>query len=197
MEIISHLPPYDIFMVVVIVAATIFGAWKGMAWQIASLASLIASYFVALRFSDRLAPLLGDTAPWNRFLAMFILYLVTSLGIWILFRFVAGFIDRVRLKEFDRQMGALVGAAKGILLCVAITFFVVTLSSKGREAVLASRSGRYIAVLIDKADAVMPDEVHDVLHPYLHRLDEELQPDRPAERTALDAVLENPELRGF
>ena len=47
---------YDIFMIVVLVAATVFGAWKGMAWQLASLASMFVSYFAApLRFSEKLA----------------------------------------------------------------------------------------------------------------------------------------------
>ena len=73
--------PYDYFMLVVLVGATIFGFWKGFAWQIASLASFVASYFVALRFSPQLAPLFGDTAPFNRFLAMLVLYLGTSLAI--------------------------------------------------------------------------------------------------------------------
>ncbi len=42
--------------------------------------------------------------------------------------------------------------------------------------VLRSRSGYYIAVLIDRAEPVMPAEVRDVLHPYLERLDHELDP---------------------
>ena len=40
--------------------------------------------------------------------------------------YFGGAIDRVKLNEFDRQMGALVGFAKGVLLCIAITFFAVT-----------------------------------------------------------------------
>ena len=38
-----------------------------MAWQIASLASLVVSYFAALRFSAQLAPYFGEQAPLNRF----------------------------------------------------------------------------------------------------------------------------------
>ncbi len=44
---------------------------------------------------------------------MLVLYILTSLAIWLLFRMVSGIIDRVKLKEFDRQMGALFGLAKG------------------------------------------------------------------------------------
>ena len=53
-----------------------FGFWKGMAWQIASLASLVVSYFAALRFSEQLAPMFGDQAPLNRFVAMLAIYIV-------------------------------------------------------------------------------------------------------------------------
>jgi membrane protein required for colicin V production len=167
-------------MLAVLVAATLFGAWKGMAWQVASLASLVLSYLVALRFSEQYAPRFGDQAPLNRFIAMFVLYMVTSLAIWFAFRIVAGFINRVRLREFDRQMGAVVGAAKGVLLCVAITFFAVTLSAQARTAVLESRSGYMIARLLDQAHGVMPRELHEVLDPYLNRLEKELKPEPEA-----------------
>lgn len=176
---------YDICMLAVLGIATLLGAWKGMAWQIASAASMVASYFLALRFSAPLAHHFGAQAPLNRFLAMAALFAGTSLVIWVAFRMVKGFIDRVRLREFDRQMGALFGAAKGVLICVAITFFAVTLSSKARSAVLASRSGYYIAVLLDRAEGVMPRELHQVLDPYLRKLEKELDPTRrqpPAEQ---------------
>lgn len=167
--------PYDILMIIVLVTATIFGAWKGMAWQLASLASLVLSYFAALQFSPQLAPLFGDQAPWNRFLAMLVIYLGTSLVIWLIFRVVAGLIDRVRLKQFDRQIGALFGLAKGVLLCVAITFFGVSLlPNEQKELVLTSRSGHYIGRMLNQAHTVMPEEIHDVLHPYMHRIQEEL-----------------------
>ncbi len=128
--------PYDILMLVVLGGATVFGAWKGMAWQLASLSSLVVSYLVAVRFSADLAPYFGTQVPLNRFVAMLVLYGVTSLGIWFTFRVISGWLDRCRLKEFDRHVGGLFGAAKGILLCIGITFFAVTLSEAARETVL-------------------------------------------------------------
>jgi membrane protein required for colicin V production len=176
---------YDICMLIVLVGATLLGAWKGMASQVASLASLVLSYWVALRFSEKLAPTFGDQAPLNRFMAMLVLYLGTSLAIWLAYRFVSGFIQRVRLQGFDRQLGALLGAAKGVLLCVAITFFAVTLSEPARNAVLHSQSGYVIALLLDRADGVMPRELHNVLDPYLNKLEEQLEPtQKPSQKPA-------------
>jgi len=93
----------------VLAAATLFGFWKGMAWQLASLASLVVSYFAALRFSPVLAPMFGSQEPFNRFVAMLVVYLVVSLVIWLAFRVVGDAIDRLRLQEFDRQVVAEMG----------------------------------------------------------------------------------------
>ena len=165
-------------MLLVLVATTLFGFWKGMAWQIASLSSLVLSYFAALRFSTQLAPVFGDHAPWNRFVAMLAIYIVTSFVIWTLFRLVSGAIDKVRLVAFDRQLGAMFGFAKGVLLCVAITFFAVTLLPPAQgEAIVGSRSGRYIVALLNKTDAVVPPELHQVIDPYLERVQERLNPE--------------------
>jgi membrane protein required for colicin V production len=168
---------YDILMLAVLGGATLFGFWKGLAWQVASLASLVVSYFVALRFADRLAPMVSQQPPLNKFIAMLIIYAGTSLAIWLAFRVVAGFIDQVKLKEFDHQMGALVGFAKGVLLCIAITFFAVSLTAQQqRDQIIASRSGRYIVQVLDKADAVAPPEIKQVIEPYIDKINERLDP---------------------
>ncbi len=70
------LQPYDFLMLAVLVLCTVFGAWKGMAWQIASLCSLALSSVVAVRYSLAVAPYFGAEAPWNRILAMLVLYLL-------------------------------------------------------------------------------------------------------------------------
>ena len=164
--------PYDILMLIVLAAAVAWGAWKGLAWQIASLASIALSYFVALRFRGQLASVITASPPWNVFLSMLILFLGTGLVVWVGFNLVSELIERVKLKEFDRQLGALFGAAKGVLLCVLITLFsVALLSDSQRQAICNSRSGYYIALLLDRADMVIPHELHQVLDPYLNELD--------------------------
>jgi membrane protein required for colicin V production len=176
---------YDVLMLGVLVAATLFGAWKGLAWQLASLSAIFASYYVAIAFRDDVAQWIDATPPWNVFLAMLLLYVGTSLLIWILFRLVSDFINRLRLKEFDRQVGALFGLAKGAVLCVLITLFAVALLGESqRRTIIDSYSGRKIAQLLDRAHSVMPSEIHDVLHPYMHRLEQTERAEERAEDLA-------------
>ena len=169
---------YDLFIVVLLIGAVLLGAFKGMAWQIASMASLLVSCFVAYQFRDRLALEINAQPPWNMFLAMLILFLGTSLVIWTGFHMVAKFIDRMKLREFDRQTGALLGLAKGGLLCIVVTFFAVTLLGDGqRRSIVQSHSGRFIAKFLHDADSVMPQEVKKVLGPYFNKLDQKLDPE--------------------
>ena len=175
----SSIQFYDVLMLAVILVTTVFGARKGMAWQLAALASLIVSAYVAVRFSPVLAPYVGSDPQWNRYIAMLILYLGTSLGIWMAFRLVAGIIDRVKLQGLDRQIGGLFGFAKGVLLCLVITFFAVTLSEWARQSILKTYSGHYIAVLLEKGTPLLPDELRGVLGKYIQELEVKLATDGP------------------
>ncbi len=66
--------PYDVAMLAVLVIMLAVGVWKGMAWQLAALGSVVISAGVAVHFSAPLAPMFGSNEPWNRFLAMLVLY---------------------------------------------------------------------------------------------------------------------------
>jgi len=168
---------YDLLMIVVLVAAVVWGAWKGFAWQMASLASVVLSYFVALNFRQPVAAILARSVeikpPLDIFLAMLVLFLGTSLVVWVVFNLVSEIIDKFKLKEFDHQVGALFGLAKGIVLCVLVTLFVVALANEDqRQSVFQSRSGYYIARLIDRADPIMPDELHELIDPVVKNLEQ-------------------------
>ncbi|MEL6104666.1 MAG: CvpA family protein [Planctomycetota bacterium] len=165
---------YDIVMLVVVASAGIYGAIKGFAWQVASIASIVVSYIVAYRYREPLSQSIEAQAPWNRFLAMLILFVGTSLVIWVAFNMVKKSIDRMKLREFDRQIGALFGLLKGALYCTLITLFAVTLMGETvRQSIVASKSGRFIARALDRSESVIPPEIHDLIRPYLDKLDAE------------------------
>lgn len=168
---------YDILMLIILVVAVVFGAAKGMAWQIASIASLVVSYFVAVQFNEQVAGFIKVEPPFNKLAAMLLLYLGTSLAIWIGFGFVRSYIEKMSLKEFDRHAGAILGAITGVLLCVSLTLFAATLldDDQGRQYVTRSKSGAYITRGINEFESAFPPAVHEVLEPYIKRLNEEMQ----------------------
>ena len=167
---------YDLVMLIIFLGAVLFGAWKGLAWQIASLAAVVVSYFVAMNFREPVAQYISAEPPWNKFGAMLILFLGTSLGIWLIFGRIKETIKKMHLGGFDRQAGALLGAVKGALLCMVVTMFAVTLFGEATTtAVCNSRSGGYITRGIDQLTTVVPDEIHDILHPHVERFRQALE----------------------
>ncbi len=167
---------YDLIMLIVLAATTIFGAIKGFAWQLASLASIIASYFVAYLFRNDFAKMINAQPPWNLFLAMLLLYFGSSLIIWMLFRLVSTSIDKVKLKDFDRQLGAGFGLIKGMALCMLITMFAMTLLGSAQQQRIAnSRSGLYISRALANAGGILPAELKQVVGPYIDNVERRLQ----------------------
>lgn len=164
---------YDLLMLAVMVGSILFGMWKGLAWQVASLAAIFVSYIVALLFRVPLSGYISASEPWNKFAAMLILFLGTSLLIWMSYGYIKKTIKRLRLRGFDRQAGAILGGVKGVLLCMLLTLFSVTLfGERVRQGVINSRSGGYIAAAINKTNTFAPTEVHAVLNPYVQQFNQ-------------------------
>ena len=99
---------------------------------------------------------------------MFILFMGTSLLIWVVFGFVRKSIDNMQLNSFDRQAGALLGAVKGAILCTLITMFAVSLLGDSvRRSICTSQSGNYIARGLTHVGNVVPQELAKVIQPYI------------------------------
>ena len=102
---------YDLVMLGILAAAAVLGYFKGMVWQLAWIAGIFASSFVALRFATPLSPFFGQQAPWNRLAAMLAIYAGTSIAVWLVFRVISGAINAVHLSSFDHQLGLVLGLA--------------------------------------------------------------------------------------
>lgn len=168
-------PIYDLLMAAVLLISIVYGISRGFVWQLASLSSIVLSCWAAIRWSPGLASLLSNREPWNRWLAMLIIFIFCSLIVWLVFQVIARWLERVRLEGFDRQMGALFGLIKGILFCLIITFFSVTLSASTRSIVMESRSGPWLARLIPNAVSVLPEEIRAPIGEYLDDFESQLE----------------------
>ena len=165
---------YDIVMLIVILIAAFLGWQKGMAWQLASLAAIGVSFFVATNFGEQLAPQISIEDPFTQWLAaVVILYLGTSLAIWMVFRIVKTSIEQMKLKDFDRQMGALLGAAKGVAIVCIITMLLVGLP-QGQQAVMQSRAGHYVHELVHRARPLLPESANQYIGKYMDQFEEQM-----------------------
>lgn len=169
-----QLEGYDLVMIGILAAAALIGYFKGFVWQLAWIAGIAVSSVGAFKFGGAIAPFFGSQAPWNRLAAMLAIYAASSIGVWLVFRVISGAISAVHLSSFDHQLGFLFGAAKGLLVCILITFFTVTLAPGYRDQVVNSKSGRLVAELIVRADAILPKDIHDAVDPFVKQFEQKM-----------------------
>jgi len=165
---------YDLVVVGVIGLACLHGAWKGLAWQMAGILSLLAGFAVSLPLSAPLAPFFGSTPPLNRFVAAAVLYALVSLGIYLAAFWYREAIQKWKLDNWDRHLGGVLGALKGFLLCLALTFFAITLFSGLREPILSRPTGKLMAYTMHAVHPVWPTGFHTIIHSYIEH---ETEPD--------------------
>jgi membrane protein required for colicin V production len=158
---------YDAAMAGIIVAGMLWGAWRGVTWQIASIASLILGYITSHQFSPQLAPHFGTDPVISRTLAMMAIYAVVSGGVFLVAWIFRSILRRMKFEAFDKHLGMLLGGMEGALLGIVVTFFVVSLAPQTRDPIYTSPSGKLVARLIDTVGPTFEKETKDVLAPFV------------------------------
>ncbi|MBY0588756.1 CvpA family protein [bacterium] len=154
---------FDLISIVVMVVSAWQGAWRGMASQLAPIASLIVGYLVAIPLSKDMAPWFGTDTPANRFVAALVIYLAIAFVMYLVAGLYREAMSSIRMEGFDHHLGFLFGLAKGGVLCMLMAFFGIGLSEKSRQTILASRAGEVSASVMRTVEPMLPGEIRDLL----------------------------------
>jgi uncharacterized membrane protein required for colicin V production len=161
---------YDIAVLGVLVYFMAKGASRGLIWQFATIAGIVLCFMFAETFSGIVGPHITIAAPYNEWVTMFAAYLFFSFIAFGAARVLTKSIEQAGLKEYNAHLGAILGLAKGAVLCLVMTFFLATLTPT-HEIIRNSRSGYYAALTMQKIHPIMPEKLHDALNKYIHSLD--------------------------
>lgn len=173
MSIYGSVTVYDGIMALIVFFTTVHGFWKGATWQIAPIMSLVLGYMIAMPMSVTTAHYFGEP-PQNRLFALVTIYIGVSLVVYLMIRSFRAGIEKAKLTEFDRHIGALLGLVKGVLLTLAITVTLLIYSTTARDLILKSESSTIAAKIINTVYPILPQAMHQILKPYLHQLEGEL-----------------------
>jgi len=159
---------YDAAMGVLLVLGMVRGAWRGFTWQVASLGSLFLGYVAAHQISAQVAPYLPGAPEVQRIMAMAVVYIAVSGGIFAAAWMVRGTLRRLKFEAYDRHLGMLLGGAEAVGVGILATMFVVSVAPATREPIFASPSGKVMGNVMSHLGPVMPTEVRRVLMQYWH-----------------------------
>jgi len=117
----------DILLMVVLLASMLLGVWRGLVFEVLSVAGWVAAFFAAQWYAvpvaDRL-PLVEMAEPLR--------YAVGFVLVFVAVVFVSGFlawlvkrgIEKIGLRPVDRTLGAAFGVLRGVVLLLAVALVV-------------------------------------------------------------------------
>lgn len=119
--------PLDWVFLSVLLFSLLVGAWRGLVYELISLASWFAAFVLAQWFAPAVAghlPMAGAGEPL-RYAAAFVVVFVGSLFAGSLIAFVLKkLISAVGMSPADRALGALFGLVRGAVLLLAVVVVV-------------------------------------------------------------------------
>ena len=157
---------YDAAMIGVVLLGMIWGAWRGLTWQLAGLASLVGGYLVARTASAGLADQLPGTPLVARALAMLILYLLTSGFIFFIAWTIRATLKKLKFEAYDRHLGMVFGGLEGAILGLVATLFITSLAPSTRAPIFASPVGQVVGNVMAAVGPALPVEARRVLAPF-------------------------------
>lgn len=150
-----------------IALSALIGLFRGLTFELLSLAGWFAAWFAGLWFGPVLADHLpiGEPGSTLNGVAAFASAFVLVLLLWgLAARGIARFVRATPLKPLDRLLGALFGVARGVLVLLAVTV-VLAYTPLGRaSAWQESQGAAWLEELLREVLAVVPpasDEAPD------------------------------------
>jgi len=115
--------PFDYAVFVILLASMLLGAWRGVVGEIIALAAWILAFFAAKWWADEFSRqlLTGIADPAVRIVVAWVLVFVIVLLLMALVRLaIRGLLKALGLSLSDRALGVLFGAARGVLIVLAL-----------------------------------------------------------------------------
>lgn len=146
----------DWALLAVLLLSVLLGIWRGLVYEVLSVAGWVIAFFAAQAYAGTVAEWLpmAQFAPALRSAAGFALVFIATAfacGIvaWLIKRMVAS----VGLRPVDRVLGGAFGVARGLLILLGLTV-VVSMTPLHAEA--AWKASPVAAVLAHGLDAIKP-----------------------------------------
>ena len=121
------MPTLDCIFLAVLLVSFLVGAWRGLVYEILSLANWIAAFVLAQLFAPAAAhwlPMEGGT-ELVRYGVGFVLVFIATLFIGSMLAFlIRKVVAAVGLRPIDRVLGAVFGLVRGVVVLLALTVVV-------------------------------------------------------------------------
>jgi membrane protein required for colicin V production len=150
----------DLLLLGLLLASAVVGLWRGLLFELMSLAGWLVAYFAAHWLSPEVAPHLPVGTPGSALnqSAAFILSFIAVLIAWsLLARLLRLLLRATPLSLLDRLLGALFGAVRGLLIALLLSTVVSWTPWVRSEAWAQSQARPWLEAARDALMPLLPE----------------------------------------
>ncbi|MFW2358061.1 CvpA family protein [Hydrogenophaga sp.] len=125
----------DGLLLTVLLLSVLLGAWRGLVYEVLSVAGWVAAFVLAQAYADEVAlmlPLEGLSPPLQLAAGFLVVFIAVAFAGGLLAWLVKKLVASVGLRPVDRLLGSAFGLARGVVMLLA--FAVVVSMSPLRDA---------------------------------------------------------------
>ncbi|MEY2727494.1 MAG: hypothetical protein RLZZ458_3361 [Planctomycetota bacterium] len=193
----------DLSVLGALLYCTLRGASRGLLSQLAWVVALLLCFKFSSTLSPSIEPLIAVDPPLRQWIAMLVVYVVLCGGAFLAAGVVSSWMEKTKILNFDRHLGGLLGFAKGVVICMTIMYFLITISPSIRNVVGQTYSGYGAAVILSYSQVLLrlvPEHAVPMVQHVIDRFNQHLRPAvddlagaKPADPSQFpDATPENP-----
>ena len=152
----------DGVLLLILLLSALIGMWRGLVYEVLSLATWVAAFVLAQAYAGRAAAVLplGEMSPALRTAAGFVLVFVGcafagGMLAWLVKRMVSA----VGLRPIDRVLGAAFGLLRGAVVLLAVAVVVGLTPLRGQAGWQASSVARALGESLHVLRPMLPESV--------------------------------------
>ncbi len=156
---------FDYAVIAILALSVIFGWWRGLVYEVLSLAGWVVALVVSRLFAEKLAPLLPLAQEYLRLtVAYALLFMCTLLACGVVAWLLSRLVKLVGLGWLDSSLGAVFGALRGVLVLLVLVL-LAGLTGLPHQAFWQSAGlSRPMERMAVQAKVWLPDNVAQKIH---------------------------------
>jgi membrane protein required for colicin V production len=149
----------DTVLLVVLLLSTALGLWRGLVYEVISVAGWVAAFVLAQAYAAAAAqwlPLEGFSPPLKLAAGFVLVFVGAAFAAGLLAWVVKKLVDSVGLRPVDRVLGAGFGLARGAVLLLALAVVVSMTPLKDHPQWADARGARVLSATLHEIKPVLP-----------------------------------------
>lgn len=150
----------DAVLLVVLLLSTVLGLWRGLVYEVISVAGWVAAFVLAQVYAAPVAqtlPLEGFSPPLRLAAGFVLVFMGTAFAAGLVAWVLKKLVDSVGLRPVDRVLGAGFGVARATVLLLALAVVVNMTPLKQHPVWTGSRGAGVLSVTLHEIKPVLPE----------------------------------------